>query len=48
MPVLKRIKQAIPEFSEQAQIVSDTYGGGQVPLDTKHGMVSCKIRSQAY
>ena len=29
MPVLKRIKQAIPEFSEQAQIVSNAYGGGK-------------------
>lgn len=28
MALLKRIKQAIPEFKEQAKLISDTYGGG--------------------
>ena len=28
MALLKRIKQAIPEFKEQAKLVSDTYGNG--------------------
>ena len=29
MAILKRIKQAIPEFNEQAAIVSSQYGGGK-------------------
>jgi|GEM_PF-4550776 regulator of extracellular matrix RemA (YlzA/DUF370 family) len=28
MALLKRIKQAIPEFKEQAKLISDTYGRG--------------------
>ena len=29
MGFIKRVKQAIPEFKEQAQIVSESYGGGK-------------------
>ena len=28
MALTKRLKQAIPEFKEQARLVSESYGGG--------------------
>ena len=29
MPLIKRIKEGLPEFCEQAQIVADTYGSNK-------------------
>lgn len=42
MGVLKRLKQAIPEFREQSQIVADTYGGGT--FRWKLDMAWCLLR----
>lgn len=42
MAILKRIKQAIPEFKEQAQIVADEYGGSS--FYWKLDMAWCLLR----
>ena len=42
MAVLKRLKQAIPEFREQSAIVAENYGGSA--LRWKLDMVWCLLR----